>query len=305
MYLFVHVLSVYIVSLISDFVTAATTFAAQGIVLEISLTANNFFYCNWWSDFSHEEECLFLGGLTYFYFTTIRNIPKNKNYKNYIGPITMLDDIIGCSPLKRKPKTKDRQYLAALMEQENGEMNGLSHTKKNKKRVTPTFVKQLFHHYVLNVKKINISMDMMNTEQLNSHQFGYKMFTPLFMIPNTDMLDTGTMVRLFQNLEHFVLYEIVYIPATRQWGYGESIFLNEIFIANIMESIILLNSRSLSSSMKFKAFKFVKPKSSISTFINNYQQKFNALNWYLSQQTYKENFWGDCDECLSIAPLSN
>ena len=81
----------------SDFVIAATTFASQGIVVSIISPPYGFipfWDCAWWSDFSHEAEWLFLGGIQPFQFLTIRNIPQRINYEKFVSVISGIGHMI-------------------------------------------------------------------------------------------------------------------------------------------------------------------------------------------------------------------
>ena len=90
--------------------------------------------------------------------------------------------------------------------------------------------------------------------------------------------------------------------------YGDSLELNDTFLLNMISSLNILNERSKSISIKMRRFTFIKPSSSIIQtiqFIENNQEKFNKIGWYLSIQRYKDAFGGHCDQCLCIAPLKN
>ena len=263
-----------------------------------------YFDCKWWSDFSQEEECLFIGGLAHFIFRTIRYIPKNENYQNYIAPITMLDLMVTANPiLLRKANQRDYRNLRALMYSELGESMIIK--KEKERRIIPELVSRLFHHFCVNVKKVKLNLMWMHIEQYISTQFGYKAINPLFIVPNTKIVDTNVMVKLFKNMEIFIVFTISYDSTAKLWKYAETMKLDATFVANIIESIKILNSRALSSSSRFKHFIYIKPKSKISKFIDENQARFKKINWHLYQSTYKDNYWGDCRDCLYIAPLSH
>ena len=171
---------------------AATTFASEGIVLDIANTAGAmFFFCKWWSDFSQEEECLYMGGLTHFQFTNIRNIPKHETYAHYIVPITMLQDMIGAhASYIRKATKKDLYCMARLISEQVGDLSLSSFGKMNLKRKNPPFVTRLFKHFTLNVETVKIAMNTTEYEQYNLSTFGFKMFESLFMVSRRDKTDT-------------------------------------------------------------------------------------------------------------------
>ena len=218
--------------------------------------------------------------------------------------MTMLHRLLHGAPIRiRKPSKKDYKYMSKLIFDECGDdFDVLFHASmKNIKRKTPTFISTLFHHFCINVTKAEMNLKAWTSGQLNSQQFGCKVFSKLFMIPDTDIFNTTLIVSLFQNMEEFILFQNGNV--NRKWQYISSVDLNNIFCANIISTLKMLNASS--SSLKIKHFIFVKPASSISTFIQNNQQKFNSLGWSLSQKTYKHNFWGNCDDCLYIEPSKN
>ena len=284
-----------------DFIIAASTFAAQGIVLDIQRNAGAqfFFYCGWWSDYSQEEECLYIGGLLRMAFKTIRNIPQNLNYESYIAPITMLNDMItGCPITIRKPLKKDCKYMNKLIFDECGDDTiGLFDKMKVIKAKTPTFINSLFHHFCVNVTELHINLNHMNKENVYKNtQFGYKVYKSIFY-SDGDAFDARILVKLFQKVEKFAVFNC-YSPLR---GYESSMDLNDRFSVNLISTLKLLNN--LSSTFKLEYLIFVKPSSSISTFIKSNQQKFKSLKWSLSQNTFKHSFWRDCKDCLYIQPL--
>ena len=103
-----------------EFEIASTIFASQGIVLEIMNVGayHPFFFCDWWSDYSAEEECLFVAGLQSFIFSSMRNIPQNENYQQYITVTSTLKSMVSGAPIKiRKPKKKDVRYMNKLIQE--------------------------------------------------------------------------------------------------------------------------------------------------------------------------------------------
>merc|ERR1719203_2174542 len=81
----------------SDFAVAHGTFADdEGIVVDIwnDKKSETLFEALLWSDFHEESEYFFIGGLQTFRFLTIRDIPRRKDFKPFITPISMLQKMI-------------------------------------------------------------------------------------------------------------------------------------------------------------------------------------------------------------------
>ena len=238
-----------------------------------------------------------------FQFTSIRNIPLNQNYSNYIVPITMLQSMISGHPINiRKPEKRDLKYMTKLLSETAADFGTLLPGKSKITTTTPSFVKRLFTHFTINVTKVTITMNAMDQVYCYGRTlFGFKMFCGLFMHSDGKTFNTSLMINVFKNLKCFVLFRKVANLQRRKWDYCASVELNDIFFRDIFESIRILNQRT---SSPFKSFMFVKPSiSSIQSFIVKNQQKFEAMNWYLSIETYKDKERGDCDECLCVSKL--
>ena len=192
---------------------ASTIFASQGIVLEIMRSTGHqlFWQCEWWSDFSAEQECVFLGGLTDFTFNSIRNMTTNKNYQSYIAPITMLKNMVYGESIKiKKPTEQDVKYMNKLIFEE---ISG-----KDSMTTTPSFITKLFHNVAKNVKTVKIAMHNMNVENFRGGVYGFSIFSDLFMISDTKSFNTTLMVKLFENMENFILFRQVPNYRTRKIG---------------------------------------------------------------------------------------
>ena len=271
-------------------------------------TYKPFICCGSWSDYSSEREYLFLGGLQPLIFTTIRDIPTNTNYQKWIQPISMLQSMIRGAPIITRQATKsDVKYLFWLLVDcvltkelflSIGcclKKLGLKQYKKKKK---PPFIINLFKHFIVNVKEVMINLRFMNVEEIWG-DYGFKLFLPLFF----DVLDSSRpnmklFLSIFTNLEKFVIFTMVY--SNRKWKYGSTINLDDNFCNDIFGAINILKERNLKSNLKYIAI--TKPKSSIYKFINNHKDKFNQLNFTLYSHQYTHSFFGECKECLYIAP---
>merc|ERR1712228_772957 len=87
----------------------ALNFSQKGMVIDIlnDKVATPLFDCSFWSDFTNENERLFIGSLQPFTFETIHYLPLNENYEIFIRVIGILMEMIDgfayqISAIKRK-----------------------------------------------------------------------------------------------------------------------------------------------------------------------------------------------------------
>ena len=80
----------------SEFEVAHSVFGATGIVLsiQVDVSGNLFWDCNYWSCFQNENERAFIGGYAPLEFITIRNIPMCINYEPYVKVLNIFGDMI-------------------------------------------------------------------------------------------------------------------------------------------------------------------------------------------------------------------
>ena len=119
----------------------------------------------------------------------------------------------------------------------------------------------------------------MDGEEFDDGIYGFLIPSDSFMIFDTETFNITLMVKLFENMESFILFR------TRYLDYCDSLGLNEAFVSNMISSLNILNQRSKLISIKMRKFVFIKPSSSIIQTIEsieNNQEKFNKIRWYLS-----------------------
>ena len=210
----------------------------------------------------------------------------------------MLNDMIIGDPITITRPTKTHlRYMKRLI---YSQIDSTTFKKKLIQKVTIPFITRLFHHFSINVVKVLFNLKLCDVSSEYDPQFGYKIFQSIFS-SNNKPFNPQILLQLFVNLEEIVVFSQIN-PMT---GYEPSVALNNEFVSNVMESINILNHRSLTAPLKLKHFIIVNPKSRINIFINENQDTFKSLNWFLSQQTYKDNASGNCDECLFISCLKN
>eukprot|EP01084_Bolivina_argentea_P073307 133028_1 len=109
----------------ADYTIAWSIFGAGGIVLDImnDESGATFMNANYWTCFGNENERLFIGGLRFLTFSTIRNIPNKQNFKPLIKVINILDFMVDGYPLQDiKPTSSDVTKLNKLID---GEIRGV------------------------------------------------------------------------------------------------------------------------------------------------------------------------------------
>ena len=291
---------------------SATTFAADGIVLSIDYDDAfvPFLDCGAWSDFSNEREYLFIGGLQPLFVKSVRDIPTNTNYGNYVETISMFTSMIRGTPTTlRAPIKRDVKYLYSLLSdvihinkylEFRSDLNSLGLEKYLHKK-KPIFITNLFKHFIINVKKIEINLLHMNVvdkfKQWN--MYGFKIFLPLIFNASTQTRPSMTLfISLFSKCGRVILYDI-----HNRDEYKSTITLDDEFTTDVLRAIQFIQERNTRSPLKYIAI--TEPKDSIPDFINNHSDKFNALNWRLYHESWTDNaYLGQCENCLYIVPRS-
>eukprot|EP01084_Bolivina_argentea_P002695 4983_1 len=85
----------------ADYTIAWSIFGAGGIVLDIMNDESDatFMNANYWTCFGNENERLFIGGLNFLTFSTIRNISNKQSFKSLIKVINIFDNMTVGYPL--------------------------------------------------------------------------------------------------------------------------------------------------------------------------------------------------------------
>eukprot|EP01084_Bolivina_argentea_P136898 241116_1 len=244
-----------------------------------------YFDCRSWSDFHAEDEKLWIGGLQYFRFKTIRNMqptPK-QNYGLYVQALTMFHYMIEAWPWKGSPlKNKYCKALKLMITEEISE-----NILKEIPSKTPKYILKLWHHFLSKIKKVEIDWGYLNNEvamepsknsKYTRKNYGYKAFASLLC--GSKSLKFSTLLKILPNVERIDLEDY----------YAETpILLNEYFISEILASISYINNTaSLRSS--FKSFNIFNPISNITDFININNNKFiiKRIDVSLDKKALKE-----------------
>ena len=283
MYMYMHILYI---TYFSDFVIAATTFASDGIVVSITRSPGwvPFWNCSWWSAFSHEAECLFLGGIEPFQFLTIRNIPKRINHEKFVTAISGIGRMIIGKPTNGLEGGFTHHHVECLKSLIKDEMaNCMELGIKTK---TPPFIAKIFHHFCLDTTKIMINKRVFGYNE-KSQSFGivhgYSLFKNIFCIDNDDGFNISSLIPIFKNLRTVVILN------RASHKYKESIRLDSIFIDDLYKTIEIIKDIS-SLSRSFKEIVVIWPLTSIDAFIDEQQNKLEKLGWKAVQKTYEDTF---------------
>ena len=297
----------------TDFVTSATTFAANGIVLSILRddAYKPFIDCGYWSDYSSEREFLFLGGLDPLEMKSVRDIPTNTNYGKWIEALHMLEKIVNGEAVDlRKPMKRDVKYAFQLIVDEIIGIDAFSSIgcslnnigiKQYVKKKKPKFIANLFKHWVVNVKKIMMKLDDMFDEDFGYGDYGFKLFLPLIFDQKTQSRPNMKLfLSVFSNLRKFVIFNRVYDDSEHRWTYGLSIDLDDDFSDDLLKAIKISKQSNRKSTLKSIAI--AKPKGDIANFIDSHEKAFDELNFRLYSDQFDHSYFGPCEKCLYIAP---
>ena len=240
--------------------------------------------CNYWSCFVHENERLFIGGLTHLQINTIRNIPLSENYCQYIKVINILKHVVeGMGLLGIKPSESDVSCLDSLFNCELS-VDGDS--------VIPGYIQTLFHHFVTKQAQFSINPTYLNThfgyhsKTFNEDAYGYKKFQRIFM--EKGVINFFLFIQLMPNLKVFTVLDVR--GSENGAKAFPSIDLNETFYDLVSLCVDCLSSSF--SSLSFSRFEIVKPKTSINQFVQQYQNEFLTKGWNVTNSTFGKQEYG-------------
>lgn len=290
-----------------DFEIAHGTFAKRdGLVVDIwnSGTGIYLFDCSFFSDYTEENERLFIGGLQVFYFISIHHIRLKEDYKAFIRPMIILSNMFIGFPFEISAvKPIDVTCLSLLI------LNYLSLSFSSKMSKIPVYISTFFANFVNNIEEIEINMYNINNhlEDKQYKQFGYKLLKPLFFISNGNFLskkETVNFSKLLQIFKRKLKTIMVYNIRSVREGWKQSIYLNGLFVTEILNAISIIKKSVILSSI-FERFLIIEPYNNIKNFIKKNQNKFGKVGWNLNCIQYKHPKRGKiCHNCLEIAPIS-
>ena len=261
-----------------DFTIAYTIFGREGIVIDIKVDKVGVFFmdCNYWSCFTHEDERLFIGGLQPLQMTTIRYIPQNENYIQYVKVMTMLRCMFSGNVLfGSEPTSDDIDCVEGLIEMEVKTLNNIK---------IPKYIKTLWHHFLMKQTQILLNLDVWRIHSFGYNsayemdEYGFLKFKKLFM--KNEMFNFLLYITLLPNLQTFTVGDV---------GVGQadpSIPLTLEFTNEILSCISYLNVSV--SSLSFRSFQIIKPKSPIDEYIFQTKDKYLKQGWILKKDKFVE-----------------
>ena len=270
---------------------------SNGIVVDIenNKRGQRLFEAMLWSDYHEESEYFFIGGLNAFYFLTIHDIPKKRDYKSYIVPITMFQQMIrgfkfnqnGRAITKSDVTILDRLIADNLMESVTAKI--------------PIYIRRLFANFTNNVERVEINMVVMNNRK---EKVGFR-FGPMrhLFIANSGTEKECLKLQLFAQLFNRSLQTIViYDNEVAKRPCSPSIHLNHELVDSLLSGCEEISSNP-QLRKKFQSIIIMRPKDSISQFIIDRQSDFKSIGWKLEQKDYQHPRRQYCPEALYICPV--
>eukprot|EP01083_Nonionella_stella_P215203 774736_1 len=259
----------------SDFTVAVNTFSDDGLVISIPNddTFTLYFDCVYWSDYPQEREKLFIGGLQPFPFKTIRNMSVRpvQNYHAYVQVIDMFHRMIeGFAWNDGEINTSNLEVLELLIEEEMQQKAVNEMASK-----VPQYVLNLWHHFLSKIKRIEFDWILLiksGASDDDNDQFGYGVFSPLFLSSDLSSLKFDAFIGILPNLEMIHLF--MYDPT----AFAPSIPLGDSFKSEVLQAISSLDKLS-----RFGEIIIVNPTTDISEFITQNKNEFNQYGWKLTK----------------------
>merc|ERR1712062_547072 len=123
--------------------------------------------------------------------------PK-QNYRFYIEALTRFQYMIESWMWKGTAlKKKHRNALGQLIAEELA-----GKTITDAPSAVPSYVLRLWHYFLIKIKKIEINLKHfeMHVVDAKKKQYGFKVFSSLFINPDTSALDFSAFLKLLPNL---------------------------------------------------------------------------------------------------------
>merc|ERR1712228_338817 len=279
-------------------VNFATHDANEGMVIDIlnKKISAPLFNCQYWSDYTEENERLFIGSLQAFTFESIHHLSMGLNYEIFIRRICILMTMIIGYPYEISAiHDGDFQCLSDLIS---------DHINNTHTDHIPLYINKLFTHIMQNVNKIHLDLfwfdEYMKWEKEAAKQnvFGYQLLKSLFFVNN--QVNFGKLCQIFNGkLQQIVIFN--YCDGTE---FDQSIHLNSFFLDEILFGIQTINQTVALQSV-LNEILIINPFESIHHFINENQVKFVMNGWKLNETSFqdKKRFGAKSDNVLSIKPL--
>ena len=268
----------------------AVRFARDGLVVDISNTRLSIpmFDCQFWSDYTEENERFFIGSLHDFKFETIRPMMSGENYDVFVHVIGILMFMIG-------------GFVYDISPIDDGDFDCLSdlisdYVNETHSNFIPFYVHRLFANIMQNVKKIRLNMPLMelHDEASKYKEYGFRELKPLFFVDG--MVNFSKIFKIFnRDLQQIVIFY-------DDGEFNNSIHLDNMFLEQVLCGILEINENIALKSV-FKEILIVNPFDSIDDFIDENQEIFVCNGWNLGKTSYQDKRRdARSDNVLSITP---
>ena len=272
----------------------------NGMVVDIQkrdFSAAIVFNCQFWSDFTEENERFYLGCLGQFHFKTIHNISTNENYEAFIRSISILNTMISASPFNFGSVTSsDILCLSSLI-------NGIIKGRDNN---IPDYIRRFYDNFRNQITDVVINMYWMNTDDEGAKKwgcYGYVKYKEIFW--KTDCVDLVKLVKIFNNAVKTIIIANLF---NTEMGYESSITLDKTFESQLIEFMQFINS-SKTIRDRFNHLCVVKPKHSMTSNSKRFvkQRKDSYLRkyrWTLEKRKYVSRDQAkECKDAIFFYPI--
>ena len=254
----------------------------HGMVVDIRkyLCSTYLFNCQFWSDYTDENERFFLGSLQQFYFKSIHNVSTKEDYEPFIRIIDILQQMIDGYPYQYGHiSTEDVSCLDVLI-----------NNRVNTDIIVPHYINKFFNNFCNQVEEIKINMDLMNCHDkyAETDQYGFLKLKELFC--DSKVIQLIKFAKLFKNTINTIIIfnDDKFVP---------SIELNKGFEVELTKLMAFINSSKVFKN-RFKFVIIVNPKiDDLDAFIISKKDFFiKKYGWMLEKRQYydiKRNSKGD------------
>eukprot|EP01083_Nonionella_stella_P255193 876223_1 len=157
----------------------------------------------------------------------------------------------------------------------------------------PQYILNLWHHFLSKIKSVVLEWELMIKSGAiddDYDQFGFGMFSPLFLSSDLSSLNFSAFIGILPNLEKVHVYM-----------YGRRAFTSSIPLGDSFKSEVIQAISSLNKLSRFREIIIVDPTTDISEFITQNNAEFNQYEWNLTKGSYTDQWVEDeCTNCLVI-----
>ena len=265
----------------------------DGMVVDIRKykdSQNVVFNCRFWSDFTEENERLYIACTGVFFIKSIHNVSTTEDYEPFIQSISIFQEMIdGYAYTFGAMTSRDVVCLSELLhDNQENEMN------------VPDYIRQFFNNFCNQIKVININMEWINEHDESSKfgNYGFVRLKELFW--KNESIELIKFAKLFRNTISKIT---IYNAEARD--YVTSIELDSGFETELVKFMIFINS-SAPIKNRFKSLIIVNPKiDDIDTFIDEKKDYYiTKYGWMVEKGPYhdiKRN--AKCHDTIYFFPI--